>query len=308
MSMIRLAIVGFGKIAQDQHVPAIAKTTGIKLAAVASRNAAPGGIAHFATLDDLLEQGPEIDAVALCTPPQVRGALAAAALTAGKHVLLEKPPGATVSEFAPLVAAAQASAKTLFAAWHSRFAPAVEPAREFLTGRAIRSVAIDWKEDVRVWHPGQTWIWEPGGLGVFDPGINALSILTRILPRPIFLSRAKLSFPKNWAAPIAADLELSDETGLLIRAEFDFRQAGPQTWDIRIETQDGQLVLSSGGAKLFLDGRTLLDAKAAEYRGIYRHFVELVGRGASDVDLTPLAHVADAFMLGEREIVEAFED
>ena len=95
--------------------------------------------------------------------------------------------------------------------------------------------------------------------------------------------------------------------GLIIRAEFDFRQTGPQTWDIRIETQDGQLVLSSGGAKLFLDGRTLLDAKEAEYSGIYRHFVELVGRGASDVDLAPLAHVADAFMLGQREIVEAFE-
>jgi D-galactose 1-dehydrogenase len=143
---------------------------------------------------------------------------------------------------------------------------------------------------------------------VFDPGINALSILTRILPRPVFLTRATLSFPKNRAAPIAADLELSDATGLRIRAAFDFRQTGPQTWDIRIETQDGELLLSSGGAKLLLDGRALVDAKPAEYPGIYRRFVELVGRGASDVDLAPLAHVADAFMLGRRETVDAFED
>jgi D-galactose 1-dehydrogenase len=308
MSAIRLAIVGFGKIARDQHVAAIAQTPGIELAAVASRNAAPDGIARFATLDDLLARGPTIDAVALCTPPQVRRELAAAALAAGKHVLLEKPPAATVSELATLLAAAQASGKTLFATWHSRFAPAVEPAREFLSKHAIRSISIEWKEDVRVWHPGQAWIWEPGGFGVFDPGINALSILTRILPRPVFLTRATLCFPKNRAAPIAADLELSDAAGLHIRAVFDFRQRGLQTWDIRIDTQDSELLLASGGAKLFLDGRTIVDAEAAEYPGIYRRFMELVGRGACDVDLAPLAHVADAFMLGRHEIVEAFED
>ena len=308
MSPIRLALVGLGKIARDQHLPAIAQTPGIELVAIASRNAALDGVACYPSLDEMLAEMPDIDAVALCTPPQVRRAQAALALDAGKHVLLEKPPGATVSEIAPLVATAERTGKTLFATWHSRFAPAVEPARKFLAEHALRSVAIEWKEDVRVWHPGQDWIWEPGGLGVFDPGINALSILTRILPRPVFLTRAELSFPANRAAPIAADLDFSDATGLAIRAEFDFRQTGPQTWDIRIETDVGLLTLSSGGAQLFHDGRPLILEKEAEYPGIYRHFVDLIGRGISDVDLTPLAHVADAFMLGRRIIVEPFEE
>jgi len=308
MSPIRLALVGLGKIARDQHLPAIAQTPGIELVAIASRNAALDGIAHYASLDELLAAMPDIDAIALCTPPQVRRAQAASALQAGKHVLLEKPPGATVSEIAPLVAMAAQTGKTLFATWHSRFAPAVEPAHEFLAEHAPRSVTIEWKEDVRVWHPGQDWIWEPGGLGVFDPGINALSILTRILPREVFLTKAELFFPANRAAPIAADLDFSDAAGLPIRAEFDFRQTGPQTWDIRIETDAGLLTLSSGGAQLFHDGRPLIVEKEAEYPGIYRHFVDLIGRGASDVDLTPLAHVADAFLLGRRNIVEPFED
>ena len=108
---------------------------------------------------------------------------------------------------------------------------------------------------------GQAWIWEPGGLGVFDPGINALSILTRILPRPFFLTRAELSFPRNRAAPIAADLAFSDETGLPIRAEFDWRQTGPQTWDIRIETDAGRLTLGAGGRRLIHDDRTLVDER-----------------------------------------------
>jgi D-galactose 1-dehydrogenase len=303
---IRLAIVGLGKIAGDQHIPAIAGTEGIELAAIASRNASIDGIAHFTTLDELLATGPDIDAVALCTPPQVRHAQAATALKAGKHVLLEKPPGATVGELTPLIAAARQTGRTLFATWHSRFAPAVEPARAFLAGRQIKSVIVEWKEDVRVWHPGQAWIWEPGGFGVFDPGINALSILTRILPRSFFLTQAALSFPRNRAAPIAADLIFSDDTGLPIRAEFDWRQTGPETWDIHAETDAGRLTLSSGGSRLVHDDRTLIDQQQAEYRGIYRRFIELIANGVSDVDLSPLAHVADAFMLGRRHEVEPF--
>ena len=306
MTVIRVAIVGLGKIARDQHISAIAETAGIELAAIVSRNASINGIKHFATLDELLDRVPDIDAVALCTPPQGRQAQAAAALKAGKHVLLEKPPGATVSELTPLIAEARQTGHTLFATWHSRFAPAVEAARTFLAGRQIRSVVVEWKEDVRVWHPGQAWIWEPGGFGVFDPGINALAILTRILPRPFFLTEAELSYPGNRATPIAANLAFSDGTGLPILAEFDWRQTGPQTWDIRVETDAGRLTLSSGGSRLDHDDRTLVDEDQVEYRGIYQRFVELITSRVSDVDLSPLLHVADAFMLGRRRDVEPF--
>jgi len=308
MSPIRIAIVGFGKIARDQHVPAIAATDGVSLAAVASRNASLPDVPHFATIEQLLRDGTPIDAVALCTPPQVRRSQAAAALEAGKHVMLEKPPGASVAELDPLIAQAAHAGRTLFATWHSRFAPAVEPARRWLASRRISSVTINWKEDVRVWHPGQGWIWEPGGLGVFDPGINALSILTRILPQPLFVTAAELSFPANREAPIAAHLSLTDAAGLPITAEFDFRQTGPQSWDILIETDGGPLKLSGGGARLIAGGEVLVDAEAEEYRALYRRFVELTATGTSDVDLTPLRLVADAFMLGRRRIVAAFEE
>ena len=308
MTALRIAIVGFGKIARDQHVGAIAATQGAVLAAVASRNASLPGLPHFATIEDLLEKGPEIDAVSLCTPPQVRRAQAAAALAAGKHVMLEKPPGIGVAELDPLVAMAADAKRTLFATWHSRHAPAVEPAREWLAGCRIKSVRIIWKEDVRVWHPGQTWIWEPGGLGVFDPGINALSILTRILPKPVFVTAAELAFPANCQSPIAANLTLTDIGGLPIRAEFDFRQTGPQSWDIVAETDQGQMTLSRGGRIMAVDGKVVADAPDEEYRELYRHFVKLAASGASDVDLAPLRLVADSFLLGERSIVEPFVD
>jgi D-galactose 1-dehydrogenase len=312
MTTLRVAIVGLGKIAQTRHVPAMAVTPGVTLAAIADPKVdpktVPADVPRFASLQDLLRDGPEIDAVALCTPPQVRSAQARIALAARKHVMLEKPPGASVSEIAPLLPLARSAGKTLFATWHSRFAPAVEPARALLASRRITAVTIIWKEDVRVWHPDQAWIWQPGGFGVFDPGINALSILTRILPRPVFVTRADLDFPVNCAAPIAVELDMADATGLPIRAVFDFRQTGPQTWDIRIETDQGPLTLSSGGARLNDGENPVVDATKEEYPQLYRRFVELAAQGESDVDLAPLQLVADAFLLGRRHIVEAFED
>jgi D-galactose 1-dehydrogenase len=303
---LRIAIVGFGKIARDQHVAAIAATPGATLSAIASRNASLPDLPHFATIEDLLAKGPPVDAVSLCTPPQVRRAQAVAALSAGKHVMLEKPPGLSLGELDPLVAMAEEAKRTLFATWHSRFAPAVEPARQWLAARQIKSVHISWKEDVRVWHPGQGWIWEPGGLGVFDPGINALSILTRILPRQVFVTAADLSFPANREAPIAANLMLTDAGGLPITAEFDFRQTGPQSWDIIADTDQGRMTLSGGGARMAVDGTRVAEAPEAEYRGLYHRFVELAATGESDVDLTPFRLVADAFMLGKRNVVEPF--
>ena len=306
--MIRLALVGLGKIARDQHLPSIARTPGIELVAIASRNATLDAVPCFPDLATLLASGPKVDAVALCTPPQGRHAQAAAALAAGCHVLLEKPPGTGVAEIAPLAAAATASGRTLFATWHSRHAPAVEPARALLAGRRILSARIAWKEDVRTWHPGQQWIWEPGGLGVFDPGINALSILTAILPRPVFLTAATLSFPANRAAPIAADLSFTDPDGARIEAAFDWRQTGPQSWDIAVDAEGLSLALSEGGRVLSREGHPPTDAPSAEYDAIYRRFVALAETGASDVDLAPLVHVADAFMLGRRIVVEDFAD
>ena len=118
--MLRMAIVGLGKTARDQHLPAVAGLPEIAIAAVVSRNARLDGVPCFETLEALFASDVAVDAVALCTPPQVRRAQAALALAAGKHVMLEKPPGATVSELAPLIAAARDKGLTLFASWHSR--------------------------------------------------------------------------------------------------------------------------------------------------------------------------------------------
>lgn len=308
MAPIKIAIVGVGKIVRDQHLPAITRNPDFELVATASRHGTVDGIPAYKTIADMLVAHPEIEAVSLCMPPQFRYEAALSALTAGKHVFLEKPPGATISEVEDLKRIADAQGVSLFASWHSRYAPAVEQAKAYIAASPLKSMTVTWKEDVRHWHPNQDWIWEPGGLGVFDPGINALSIVTHILPKPVFLTKAELEFPENRAAPIAASLTFGNADRLVVSAVFDWRQTGKQSWDIEAETEAGKMRLADGGAKLYLDGTLAYETPEEEYPGLYRRFSEIIKAGISDADVSPLTHVADAFMLGRRKIVEAFED
>ncbi|MGY9046150.1 MAG: Gfo/Idh/MocA family protein, partial [Rhodobacterales bacterium] len=279
-----------------------------ELAATVSRSGGADGVENHEDIDALLNARPDITALSLCMPPLPRFEIAKKAILSGKHTMLEKPPGATVSEALALTDLAAAQGVTLFATWHSRYAAGVAQAKAWLAERKLNKVEIIWKEDVRRWHPGQDWIWEAGGMGVFDPGINALSIMTEILPDPVHLISATLAFPENRDTPIAADLSFSGPDDLRVTADFDWRQEGPQTWDITVQTEDGTLRLSDGGATLHIDDTKQALEDTGEYPGLYARFADLIAAGDSDMDLRPLQHVADAFMLGRRDTVAAFHD
>lgn len=262
----------------------------------------------FASIGALSQSGIAVDAVSLCTPPQVRLAIAHEAIDAGYDVMLEKPPAPSLSGAEALVAHAEAAKVVLFATWHSRAAPMVERARAFLVDHPPARVHICWRENVRQWHPGQEWLWQAGGLGVFDPGINALSILTQIMPGRIVLDGATLEVPANRQTPIAASLAMRSDDAP-ITAEFDFREEGRQRWTIAVETADGQrLELIDGGAGIAIGDAAPEYAEDAEYPALYARFAELVRARQSDVDLAPLRLVADAFLLGERRVVEPFTE
>lgn len=312
MKPYKVAVIGYGKIAQDQHLPVIANDQGFSLAAVVTRHtSAIAGVERvFRSPAELYAALPDVDAVAICTTPAERHGIARAALLAGKHVLLEKPPTATLTELDDLIALAGARHLTLFATWHSQFNAAVDETKRILAEEGVASLAITWKEDVRHWHPGQKWIWAPGGFGVFDPGINALSIAVKIMPAPLFARAAELFHPANSATPIAADLTL-DAPGVAgpLTAVFDWRHTGTQTWDIDIVTETGaRLALTKGGSRLAVNGATRIEEPPTEYQQIYRRFGELLRRGASDLDQQPFRLVADALLVGRRHEVEAFHD
>jgi D-galactose 1-dehydrogenase len=306
----KIAVVGIGKIARDQHLPCISKNRNFELVASVSRHATVEGVANFTSLADLKASKVKVDAVALCTPPSVRLAMAKEALDAGWHVLIEKPPTPTVGELLAMEAYARKKKRVLYATWHSRYNKSVDEAKKRLKGKHVSFMRVTWKEDVNRWHPGQAWIWQAGGFGVFDPGINALSIVTKILPEPVFVESAVIEVPSNSATAIGADIRFKRGDGISadLSAVFDWRQKGEQTWEIDLATKDGmKLSLKNGGSVLVINGKTVHEAVLHEYEDIYAKFARLLKAKKSDVDATPLQLVSDCIMLGKPVVVEAFK-
>lgn len=299
MKPIGIAIIGFGKIAADSHVPAIAANDRLRLLATSSRSGA-GPQPSFTDWRQLIRDIDGLEAVAITTPPGPRTQIAAECAAAGLHVLLEKPPTATLAEAEALRTANPDV--TLFATWHARHNPAVLAAADLLAGKRIAAMTITWHEDVDKWHPGQRWIWEPGGFGVFDPGINAFSIATAIVPGPLFVRSASLTYPDNAQTPIAVEAELvSPSADEPLHCSFDWRRSDGEEWSIAIETTDGlELRLEQGGSELFVNGERRSCQGMGEYPSIYARFLDLIDNRRSDFDVAPLRLVADCLLVGAR--------
>ncbi len=305
MNPIKIAILGFGKIAADQHVPSIEGNPRFELVATSSRSGQ--GVARvFSDWRDLIRSVEGLEAVAITTPPEPRYDYARECILAGLHCLLEKPPTAGLAEIADLASLAEAQQVSLFTTWHAQHHSTVDAAGRALAGKRIASMEIVWHEDVHKWHPGQEWIWQPGGFGVFDPGINAFSIATKIFPGGLFVKSADLSFPENAQTPIAAEVTFSSpQADGPLAASLDWRRADGEEWTIVIATSDGtQVRLESGGEKLLLNGEVQQDSGPGEYPDIYRTFADLIDERRSLVDVAPLRLVADCLLVGRRHMVE----
>ncbi|WP_336945022.1 Gfo/Idh/MocA family oxidoreductase [Asaia sp. HN010] len=302
--MIRIAVIGIGQIARQQHLPVLENDPDFQIVAAVSPAPVALDVPVFSSLAELRQSRLALDAVALCTPPDLRYALAREALTAGWHVLLEKPPTLTRSQADSLSRLAEERALTLFAAWHSTYAPAVPVLRDILPALAVERVTIAWKENAEKWHPGADWLWRAGALGVFDAGINALSILCALSTETLLYDTALLSFYRDQQAPFQVKLAMrGSKTELAVTAEFDWRhEAASEIWEIVWHAKKGENVsLSEGGARLRVGSREIALSEAREYAGVYRHFATLIRERRSSLDLRALDIVTDALAFGVRQ-------
>lgn len=310
MAKRKIAIIGIGKISQDQHLPVIDKSKDFVLAAcVSTRGIGHRDVPVFRTPAELYKAMPEVEIVSICTPPGVRHAYVRDAIDAGKDVLLEKPPTQTIAEFNDLVTYGAIKGSLLFQTWHSRYNEAVDATRKILRKEGVASVRIDWRESVRKWHPGQDWVWEVGGFGVCDPGINAMSIFTEIMPFPVFVESSRLKFPSNKQTPVDVEIvfKSAEKHQPKMSAGFNWLEESGEIWTIAIETQKGtQLKLEKGGTVLVVNGKQTIANPSEEYEAIYDRFAKLLKKGKSEMDGSPLLLISDAFFVGARENVEEF--
>jgi myo-inositol 2-dehydrogenase / D-chiro-inositol 1-dehydrogenase len=110
---VRFGLVGFGAWGKH-HAQAIASAAGAKLVAIAARSAASCAAARdahpgatvFSDYRELLQLS-DLDIVDVVVPSHLHHEIASAVLSAGKHLLLEKPMAISVCECDDLIALAR---------------------------------------------------------------------------------------------------------------------------------------------------------------------------------------------------------
>ncbi len=123
MTPVGVGLVGFGMAAQSLHAPLIGAEPGLALRAVVSSDPAKvhrdlPAVPVVSTVDDLLADA-AVELVVVAAPTAVHAEVAAAALRAGRHVVVDKPLAVTVAEADELIGLAAAAGRQL-AAFHQR--------------------------------------------------------------------------------------------------------------------------------------------------------------------------------------------
>jgi predicted dehydrogenase len=109
-------------------------------------NAHPG--VRVSTSVDPILADDAVDAVVIATPPETHAPLGLAALTAGKHVLIEKPLATTAEDAAALVDAADRYGRVLMCDHTYCYTPAVRKIRELVREGALGE--IQYVDSVRI--------------------------------------------------------------------------------------------------------------------------------------------------------------
>ncbi|MGH7203479.1 MAG: Gfo/Idh/MocA family protein [Candidatus Levyibacteriota bacterium] len=217
-SPVNIGLIGLGNIGRV-HYEALTQfpQTNFNVVAVSDTNLSDqakgligSDVGIYTNYKELLDN-PEVIAVSINTPPNTHFQLATDALNAGKHVLVEKPPALTEEECQRMIDLATKKDKVLFMAFHARYNAAVEAAKRELANKNVTGVDIKYAEYALNYHQPDGWIFNPdiaGGGVLMDSGINALSIITAVLPNIRF-------------EPSSAHFEQSDDFKVETRAEID---------------------------------------------------------------------------------------
>ena len=207
--MLRVGVLGCGKIAQVRHIPEYAANSNVKLAAFynptasrAEEMAEKYGGKVVLSAEELLAD-PEIDAVSVCSANYAHAPLTIAALQAGKHVLCEKPMATTMEDCEAMLGAAEKSGKRLLIAQNQRFAKAHVTAKQLLKEGMIGDVLTF---RTTFGHGGpETWSITPGkGTWFFDRkraamgamadlGIHKTDLIRFLLDRDVVRTTARLT-------------------------------------------------------------------------------------------------------------------
>jgi len=188
MEKVRVAVVGAGAIAQVAHIPTWKKLPDVELVAVcdtvqarAKAVAEKFKIPRYFTKDDDIFKLDDIDAVDVCVPTNAHMPVTLAALSAGKHVLVEKPMARNLEEAEKMLDASRRYQRKLMVAMNVRFRRDAVNLKSFVDGGELGEVfylKCGWLRRQEKWSE-QSWLFQKkysGGGVLMDLGIQMLDL------------------------------------------------------------------------------------------------------------------------------------
>ena len=234
--VLRVAVIGCGRISQV-HLHTIAREPRVRLVAVADIDgkAASGageafGVPAFTDPDDMLTKI-HPDAVILCTPPNTHRCLAEAALSAGAHLLCEKPLAITLEDAEHMMHAAEAAGRTLMMASKFRYVQDVIKARGIIYSGILGEVILFENEFCSRVEMKSRWNSRAdvaGGGVLIDNGCHSVDIV-RYLLGPV--EGVRVLFGKKWQ-----QLEVEDTCHLHVHVRSGTMASIDLSWSLHKES------------------------------------------------------------------------
>lgn len=107
----------------------------------AAKAAEKWGIARaYESVDAMLSESADLDAVSIIVPNKFHAPLALQCLKAGKHVFCEKPPALKAAEVEEMIAAADASGKKLMFNFNNRARPEARAMKAYIDSGVVGSI------------------------------------------------------------------------------------------------------------------------------------------------------------------------
>jgi predicted dehydrogenase len=235
-----VAVCGTGWCA-SQHIAAFQRNPQTEVTWIVARDAARARVslakagmniagARLTTHLDEALSAPDVDIVAIATPNHLHADQAVATARAGKHFVLEKPPGLDEAELVRIRDAVRQSGVRTIVSFVLRFNPFLKFARWLrVEGRLgdIRFARTQYLSNVTDWYSGWNWVHtrESGRSHLLAAGCHAVDALRWCSGRePIEVSALQTKFTAGyeWPTSIAANLTLEGAALGHVTSSTDF--------------------------------------------------------------------------------------
>lgn len=193
---VKVGVIGCGAIAQIVHLPILARMEDVEIVAICDSDrtkvealAERYNIPRYYTDHAKLLTLEEMEGVHICTPNHLHAPQTIDALSAGKHVMVEKPIARTYAESKEMVDEARKRKRKLMVGMNHRFRPDAMILKNFVKGKELGKIFYTksgWLRRRGSWNESE-WLKKKNiaGGGVFmDLGIPMLDLSMWLMGTP----------------------------------------------------------------------------------------------------------------------------